>query len=467
MEAGFLKQVMDSEAYRTAGGRYLGSPWDIQWDDWPYRERNAQPLMPPTAKKEIASILQSKSSVKRAAVYIHIPFCRLACSYCGFYKQPFHEEKLAGYVDSLIKEIRHLKSSPYVAGSKVEAVFFGGGTPGLLTPRQITDIMDAAKDVFSLEAHAEITMESSLSDMTEEKMEAAVQSGVNRFSFGVQSFDTKVRNGVGRPDTKERAIAQLENYTRFGADVVIDLIYGLEHQTEDSMQEDIRLAAACGAAGLDLYKLQILPSSVLGKSFAAKRKKLEQNHLQTLFQAAVDKLVQVGAKELSCTHWKMKDSERSLYNAISADGGDIFAFGMACGGRLGPISYFKTMKDDVYREEAGKNCAIGMGQKKGIYAPRMGQISSCCDKGVIDVKRLAEDTELPLEKLFIPVLETWQQWGLLYRKGDIYRYSPAGKYWYKTMRRFLLRMTEHMLYGMDTESLGNKNRAWQGMDNLK
>lgn len=467
MGEGFLEQVMASAAYRSAGGRCIGSPWNIQWDDRPYHERNAKPLAPPMAKKEIAALLQSKSTAKHAAVYIHIPFCRLACSYCGFYKQPFHEEKLAAYVESLIKEIHHLKASPYVAGSKVEAVFFGGGTPGLLLPGQIRDIMNAARDVFPLAAHAEITMESSLSDMTKEKMEAAVQSGVNRFSFGVQSFDTKVRNRVGRPDAKEQTVAQLERYAHFGADVIIDLIYGLEHQTEDSIKEDIRLASDCGVAGLDLYKLQILPSSPLGKSFAAKGKTLEENHLQKLFQAAVGELAQVGAKELSCTHWKMKDSERSLYNAISADGGDIFALGMACGGRLGPVSYFKTMKDDVYREEAGKTYAIGMGQKRSGYAARLGLISFCCDKGVIDVKRLAEDTELPLEKLFMPVLEAWEQWGLLYRQGDIYRYSPAGKYWHKTMRRFLLRMTESMLYGMETGDVGNQNRAWRGMNNLK
>ena len=461
------EKIMESEEYRSSGGKFLSSPWDVEWNDIPYHERETQTLPPPLLRRELETILREGRPSERSAVYIHIPFCRLDCTYCGFYKQKADDAKLAAYAESLIKEIQGLRSCPLVEKSKVAAVFFGGGTPGLLSPAQITAVMAAVEDTFHPASGAEITMESSLSDMTEEKMEAAVASGVNRFSFGVQSFDTRVRHAVGRPDPKEKAAESIRRYAGLGADVIIDLIYGLEHQTEETMRKDIRQAVSCGVAGLDLYKLQIHPHSVLGKAFAATGRKLDNSRLQTLFRATVEELETAGAKGISCTHWKMKETERSLYNTISSEGGDVFALGMACGGTLGGISFFKTVKEEIYRKEARHGYAPAMGKRKSPYAARLGCISSACDRGVLDLHLLEEETDIPLQRLFAPVLAAWEKWGLLYREDGRYLYGPAGKYWYKTMRRYLLRMTENLLYGMEGAAAAPKKMNWQGMDNLK
>ena len=229
MELQYGKDVMESEEYRSWGGEFHGSPWDISWVDEPYRERKMKTLAPDILEERLRQVLESGTPSGCGAVYIHIPFCRLACTYCGFYKEKADAEKQALYTDSLVKEIRSLADFPYVRKSQTGAVFFGGGTPGLLTPSQISRIMEAVKDTFHLLPEAEVTMESSLSDMTEEKMRAAIESGINRFSFGVQSFDTRVRRSVGRGDSREAVAEKLAGLAKEKAGMVIDLIYGLPY----------------------------------------------------------------------------------------------------------------------------------------------------------------------------------------------------------------------------------------------
>lgn len=91
---------------------------------------------------------------------------------------------------------------------------FGGGTPGILSAGDMADILCAIKKTFLLAEDAEVTMESSLSDMTEEKMDVAIAGGVTRFSFGIQSFNSQVRNTVGRPYSREEVLKQLSIYSK-------------------------------------------------------------------------------------------------------------------------------------------------------------------------------------------------------------------------------------------------------------
>lgn len=466
MELRYGKDVMESEEYRSWGGEFHGSPWDISWADEPYRERKMKTLAPDILEERLRQVLESGTPSGRGAVYIHIPFCRLACTYCGFYKEKTDAEKQALYTDSLVKEIRSLADFPYVRKSQTGAVFFGGGTPGLLTPSQISRIMEAVKDTFHLLPEAEVTMESSLSDMTEEKMRAAIESGINRFSFGVQSFDTRVRRSVGRGDSREAVAEKLAGLAKEKAGMVIDLIYGLPYQTEEVMAGDIRRALSLGISGLDLYKLQIHPSSPLGKQFKAQGKVQEVAQLQSLFRIAQNGLTHGKAVPISCTHWKMKPGERSLYNAMAAGESDIFALGMACGGKLGEISFFKPVNAAMYHAAAGKRYVAMGGQVKGPYRKERGVLSSACDRGIFDLDMIGHETGAEVSGFLMPIFKSWTNWGLLTQQGSVFSMTEAGRFWYKTMMRFLLRMFENGLYGFPGEE-ERKHIHWQGMKNMK
>ena len=262
------------------GGGTAASPWKIEWNDVPYKERDTRPLSRLKVLGAMKEVLFNGTPTQRAAVYIHIPFCRLSCTYCSFFKKKGDNKAQHEYVELLLKELESLSDKPYVKKSKISAVFFGGGTPGILSAGDMADILCAIKKTFLLAEDAEVTMESSLSDMTEEKMDVAIAGGVTRFSFGIQSFNSQVRNTVGRPYSRKEVLKQLSIYSKKKADIIIDLIYGLPYETEETMRQDIRDAAACGIAGLDLYKLQLLPDSPLGKSFAAAGKCLIESEVR-------------------------------------------------------------------------------------------------------------------------------------------------------------------------------------------
>ena len=466
MELRYRKEVIESEEYQSWGGEFHDSPWDISWADEPYRERKTTALSPDMLAKRLRQVLESGTPSERGAVYIHIPFCRLACTYCGFYKEKADREKLALYVDSLVKEIRSLADFPYVRKSQIGAVFFGGGTPGLLLPSEISRIMEALKDTFHFLSDAEVTMESGPSDMTEDKIKTAIESGVNRFSFGVQSFDTKVRRRVGREDSGDAVAEKLAGLAKKKAGIVIDLIYGLPYQTEEVMAGDIRRALSLGISGLDLYKLQIHPSTPLGKQFKAQGKVQDEIQLQSLFRVAQNGLTGGKAVLISCTHWKMKPGERSLYNTMAAGESDIFALGTACGGKLGDLSFFKPVNTAVYHAAAGKRYVAMGGQVKGPYRKERGVLSSACDRGVFDLDVLGHETGAEVPGFLMPIFKSWTDWGLLTRQDSVFSMTEAGRFWYKTMTRFLLRMFENGLYGFPGEE-ERKHIHWQGMKNMK
>lgn len=456
--------LLRNEEFLTAGGTCTESPWHMWWQDRPYHSRGDRPLSPQSVQSALHIALKEGTPSRRSAVYIHIPFCTLACTYCAFYKKQADTAALKQYAQMLVKEIRSLQGESYVKKSNVEAVFFGGGTPGLLSPEDITAIMDAVKETFPLAKNGEVTMESSLSDMTEEKMDTAIAAGVNRFSFGVQSFDTALRRSIGRPDSREKVLERLAVYTKRKAGIVIDLIYGLPGQTKEVIHQDALDTLSAGIDGLDLYRLQILRGSPLGKAFERDGKTLEQPVLQGLFQEASSVLHQ-HAELLSCSHWKWNDREKSHYNTLAAEGSDIFAIGMACGGSIGGVGFMKPVNDTAYEKAVQNGYVPFMGMQKSPYARALGVLSGALDQGQIDPMRLEKESSLPVGEMLSILYNKWEDFGLVKRERSGFVYTDAGRYWYKSMARFVMRMAEHIVYGVEEEN--SNSSAWHGMMNLK
>lgn len=459
-------EMMYQEPEYLSGGGVFHTPWDIEWTDKPFAPCDESILSPLKMASELKSTWENGIPTDESAVYIHVPFCKLACTYCAFYKKKANEQEQHEYAQLLCKEIKSLKGRPYVERSHIKSIFFGGGTPGILSASDISAIMDTIHDVFHLTPDAEITMESSLSDMTDEKMDAAIAGGVNRFSFGVQSFQTTIRNGIGRPLSKEKAIEKFSHFAEKDALMILDLIYGLPGETVETMIQDIQDAKACGAAGLDLYKLQLLPGSPLTKSFKKAGKVLETAYLQSLFQAAESELVKTGATNISCTHWKWNDNERSVYNTLASNGSDIIPLGMACGGKIGNIGLMKPMSEAMYKGAVSLGKFIPMGARMQSKYKRIYQaIESAGDKGYICPVELEQKCEVPFVSLLTPLLDTWTTWGLLQKESNGFRYTSAGRYWYRTMLRRLLHATQYMLLGKEAEVASRPK--FGGMMNMK
>lgn len=189
-----------------------------------------------------------------AGLYVHIPFCSSRCSYCDFATGLYQSELAERYVRSLINEIC---ASQY-HGEIVDTIFFGGGTPSLLAPAQLDRILASLNDNFKIAAEAEITLEINPGSATPEKLRAFRSLGVNRASFGAQTFADAELAKLGRSHNTADALRTFADLRDVGfANVSFDLIAGLPGQTLDGWERNIKQALDLAPEHLSFYLLEV------------------------------------------------------------------------------------------------------------------------------------------------------------------------------------------------------------------
>ena len=172
-----------------------------------------------------------------AGIYIHIPFCRQKCYYCDFYKTV--NTSLTGrFIDVLSKEINLRKN--FSEGETIETIYFGGGTPSVLTEQELTQILQILHHEFEIVPDAEITFEANPDDLKTDYLERLFHSGINRLSIGIQSFQYTHLKRMNRRHTAQQAVQSVENAVKAGfRNISIDLIYGLPELTTKEWQNSL------------------------------------------------------------------------------------------------------------------------------------------------------------------------------------------------------------------------------------
>ena len=192
-------------------------------------------------------------------LYLHIPYCFSKCRYCDFYSRPGERGVPDAYVDALLRELHRFAPD---APLRPDTLYFGGGTPSLLTPAQAERLIRAADPV----PGAEITLEANPETVTEESLRGFRAAGVNRISFGVQSArDTQLRT-LGRPHNAKQARAAFAAARRAGFENISgDIMLALPHYTQAEFDETLELIEKGGATHISAYLLKIEPDSAFGK----------------------------------------------------------------------------------------------------------------------------------------------------------------------------------------------------------
>ncbi len=189
-----------------------------------------------------------------AGLYVHIPFCSSRCSYCDFATGLYQGELAERYIRALLQEIR---SSAY-AGQHVDTIFFGGGTPSLLSASQLERILSALFEQFQVEAAAEITIEINPGSVTPEKLRDFRRLGINRTSFGAQTFDDAELAKLGRSHTSTDALRTFADLRNTGFEnVSFDLIAGLPGQTLEGWERNVKQALDLQPEHLSFYLLEV------------------------------------------------------------------------------------------------------------------------------------------------------------------------------------------------------------------
>ena len=199
---------------------------------------------------------REKEDLSCLELYIHIPFCVRKCAYCDFLSFPSGEEERERYVERLTEEIEEAGavSEGYVA----TAIFFGGGTPSVLTPKQTERILNAVKKSFYVAEDAEITTEVNPGTADREKLEAWRQAGINRLSFGLQSTENRELQYLGRIHTMEDFLESYRAAREAGFENInIDLMSALPGQTVSSWEKTLRTVVSLQPEHISAYSLII------------------------------------------------------------------------------------------------------------------------------------------------------------------------------------------------------------------
>ncbi|SDF05728.1 radical SAM family heme chaperone HemW [Sporomusa acidovorans] len=204
--------------------------------------------------------------MSKLGLYVHIPFCRQKCLYCDFASYASSEHLFVPYTTALCQQITD--QGGMLRNLTVDTVYIGGGTPSILPLSLMDQIVASLRASFTIEAEAEISMEANPGTVTKEKLVALKTIGINRLSFGVQSFDDQLLSNLGRIHcTKDSYLAVEHAYAAGFTNVSIDLMYGLPGQTVHGFVRELEQAVALGTNHLSVYGLKLEEGTPLAVAY--------------------------------------------------------------------------------------------------------------------------------------------------------------------------------------------------------
>jgi len=261
-----------------------------------------------------------------AGIYIHIPFCRSRCSYCDFATGMYAAALAERYVTKLANEIRSFEMVTKV--EPVDTIFFGGGTPSLLSPAQVETILNALKERFTVSAGAEVTMEMNPGTVIPETLSAYRKLGINRASFGAQTFDDIELARLGRSHTADDTRRTFRYLRDAGFDnVSFDLIAGLPGQTLDGWSRNLDEAFSLRPEHLSFYLLEVHKGTPLAKHIREGiQPKPDEDLAVSMYELMLDRATQAGYEHYEISNLCQPGFE-SLHNTKYWTGAPYYGFG--------------------------------------------------------------------------------------------------------------------------------------------
>jgi len=294
-------------------------------------------------------------------IYISVPFCRSKCTYCNFASVVFPAEQQERYIERVVAEVR---GSRRFAGQIsatvpdiVDSLYLGGGTPSILAPELLRSLFAEIRAEFGVSSDAEITLECAPGQLDDEFLAAMVECGVNRVSFGVQSFNDKEAAVTGRLHTREIAQRDIERVRRVGIrSVNVDLIAGLPHQTQESWRESLDVLVSSGVDHASVYMLEVDVDSRLGRELSDGGKRYHAGTVPTdemvadFYLEAIESLAANGLAQYEISNFA-RVGTASLHNRKYWLRHAYFGFG------LDAHSMLRTVNGEPVRFQTGDDLA--------------------------------------------------------------------------------------------------------------
>jgi oxygen-independent coproporphyrinogen-3 oxidase len=382
--------------------------------------------------------------MKKLGIYVQVPFCQTKCTYCNFHTGVVATARFAPYAEAVCREIREQRELLRAAGVKwgsgewrvtsgepefaVDTVYFGGGTPSLLEPGQLQDILEAIRESFRFDL-TEVTLEADPETIEAGKATAWVRAGINRVSFGLQSFSDKELVAAGRMHRRTDIYRAVPILRAAGIrNISFDLIAGLPHQTRESWKRSLEELAALAPEHVSIYLLEIDEGSRLGKELLQGGLRYSagavpsEDEMAEFYEMAQAALGEAGYHHYEISNWakpgfeskhNLKYWRRQPYlgfgaGAHSFSGGQRWANAHDAAGYVSaiesgrlPVEQLEAVTAERALEE---ELFLGLRQLDGI-----------------DVGRIEREYGVALGKRFDPLASA----GLVEREGDVVRLAAG------------------------------------------
>jgi oxygen-independent coproporphyrinogen-3 oxidase len=260
-----------------------------------------------------------------AGIYIHIPFCKQKCTYCNFYSIANLRLK-DDFLIALGLEIELRKS--VFENEIIDTIYFGGGTPSVLTKEEITRIIDLIYENFKISESPEITFEANPDDLTQTYIQQLAETKINRLSIGVQSFDDNILKQINRRHSAKQAIKAIEYSQEAGfSNLSIDLIYGIPNQSDDVWLQNLNIALNYKIPHLSCYSLTVEKHTALQKLIEKKRIEMpsEEDSIRQ-FNILMDFAKTSGYRQYEISNYCLED-QVSRHNSAYWNGIPYLGFG--------------------------------------------------------------------------------------------------------------------------------------------
>ncbi len=270
------------------------------------------------------------------SLYIHIPFCQTKCPYCDFnsYETSRDEVRIRekAYITALIKELSFQKEKYQLSGRKIRSIFFGGGTPSLVSGEGIYSLVDAARNKFDFSEEIEITIEANprsiQEDFPEEKLKSFYDAGINRISFGAQSFIQDKLDFLGRWHTPDDTVKSIEMAKNIGFNNInLDLMFGVKGEEQSNWEYELSQAIEISPTHISTYMLTMEPGTVFGK----RSKKgevfiVEDDAFVSLYETSQRMLEEAGYEQYEISNFS-KPNMACRHNIVYWKGGGYLGLG--------------------------------------------------------------------------------------------------------------------------------------------
>jgi len=282
-----------------------------------------------------------------AGIYIHIPFCETRCHYCNFATGGYESELARRYVAAVLAEIERAEVTPEMR--QVDSIYFGGGTPTTLSIEQLSSILELCREKFEVTPNVEVTSEANPGTISQGFLEGLRASGVNRLSFGVQSFDDGELQMIGRSHSSEEAREAVRRARAAGfANVSIDLIAGLPEQKMETWRRNLEEAFALEPDHLSVYLLELYKDApLLHRINRGELHAIEDELTVEMYFALKDEAERHGFDHYEISNWGRPGFE-SRHNLKYWTGAPYWAFGVSAAGYDGTRRWSNTRNIHEY-----------------------------------------------------------------------------------------------------------------------